>query len=56
MHIVSENYRRTYHYYAGQTSDENERLYLRLLLITDYICGMTDSFARSLYRRFGGIE
>ena len=56
MRIVSENYRRTYHYYAEQTGDESERLYLRLLLITDYICGMTDSFARSLYRRFGGIE
>ena len=56
MRIVSENYKRTYHYYAGQTSDESERLYLRLLLVTDYICGMTDSFARSLYRRFCGIE
>jgi dGTPase len=56
MRIISENYLRTYHHYAEQTDDERERLYLRLLLVTDYICGMTDTFARSLYRRFCGIE
>ena len=55
MRIVSENYLRTYHHYARQTDDESERLYLRLLLVTDYICGMTDSFAKRLHRELSGI-
>ena len=31
-------------------------LYLRLLMVTDYISGMTDSYARTLYRELSGIE
>ena len=27
-----------------------EKLYLRILLVTDYICGMTDSYAKRLYQ------
>lgn len=54
MALVSENYKQTYHTYA-QGKKEEERLYLRLLLVTDYICGMTDGFAKSLYQELGGI-
>ena len=27
----------------------------RLLLVTDYICGMTDSYAKDLYQELNGI-
>lgn len=52
--LVSENYKQTYHICAKGKSKE-ERLYLRFLLVTDYICGMTDSFAKRLYQELGGI-
>ncbi|NJP41357.1 deoxyguanosinetriphosphate triphosphohydrolase [Oscillospiraceae bacterium HV4-5-C5C] len=54
MEIVSDNYKASYRFYA-QGQDEAGRLYLRLLLITDYICGMTDSFAKTLYQKINGI-
>ncbi len=53
--LISENYKKAYHTYAAGKG-ENERLYLRLLLVTDYICGMTDSFAKSLYQELNGIQ
>ena len=31
-------------------------LYLRILMATDFLSGMTDSFARTLYRQAIGIE
>jgi dGTP triphosphohydrolase len=30
--------------------------YLRLMKVVDFICGMTDSYAMTLYRRLKGIE
>ena len=30
-------------------------MYLRLLLVTDYVCGMTDSYAKDLYQELNGI-
>ncbi len=54
MSLISENYKRAYHAYSAGKSEE-ERLYLRLLLVTDYICGMTDSYAKCLYQELNGI-
>lgn len=52
--LISENYvRRYYADSAGKT--EEEKLYLRILLVTDLVCGMTDSYARSLYQELNGI-
>lgn len=51
--IISENYRMIYHIYS-KGKDEAERLYLRLLLVTDFICGMTDSYAQDLYWKLNG--
>ncbi len=34
---------------------EAEKLYLRLLMVTDYISGMTDSYASNLYKVINGI-
>ncbi len=52
--LVSEDYKRIYHTFADD-ADENTKLYLRLLLITDYICGMTDSYAKNLYQELTGV-
>ena len=53
--LVSPNYLRHYHA-RGDGRSENERLYLRMILINDFIAGMTDSFARSLYRGLKGMD
>lgn len=47
--FISSNYKSAYHYHANG-KNEVEKLYLRLLLATDYICGMTDSYAKRLYQ------
>lgn len=52
--IISEDYKRIYHYFSKDCKEE-EKLYLRLLLVTDYICGMTDSYAKNLYQELNGI-
>lgn len=52
--LISDNYRLAYKREAEGKS-EGEKLYRRLLLVNDYICGMTDSFARDLYYKFNGI-
>lgn len=54
IRIISDNYKKAYKT-ASQNKDENEKLYLRLLLITNYICGMTDSYAKSLYQELNGM-
>lgn len=55
MRLVSKNYAQSYHLQSADKSPE-EQLYLRLLLITDYICGMTDNYARDLYQQLKGIS
>lgn len=55
MSIISDNYKAIYRIYA-EGKDEAEKLYLRLLLVTDEICGMTDSYAKELYQELSGIR
>ncbi|WP_028514729.1 deoxyguanosinetriphosphate triphosphohydrolase [Ruminococcus flavefaciens] len=55
MRLISENYIRAYKV-SAEGKSEAEKLYLRLMLVTDYICGMTDGYARKLYRELSGIE
>lgn len=52
--LISDNYVRIYFTYA-EGRDETERLYLRLILVTDFICGMTDSYAKDLFQELNGI-
>lgn len=52
--FISDNYKNAYKLQAAGKS-EAERLYLRLLLVTDYVCGMTDSYAKRLYQEMNGI-
>ena len=52
--IISESQKRSYHYFA-EGKIEVEKLYLRLLLATDFISGMTDSYSHRLYLDMVGI-
>lgn len=52
--LISDDYRKIYELFSKDKSDI-EKLYLRLLLATDYLCGMTDSFAKNLYQELNGI-
>ena len=52
--FISDNYKNAYRLQA-QGKGEAEKLYLRLLLVTDYVCGMTDSYAKRLYQEMNGI-
>lgn len=54
MEIFSENYVQDYN--QAKTDNEAYDLYLRLLMVTDYVSGMTDTYARTLYRELSGIE
>ena len=55
MSLVSQNYMAVYQLYSSGKSRE-EKLYLMLLLVTDYICGMTDHYARTLYQELTGMH
>lgn len=52
--LMSDNYLRIYRKYS-EGEDEAGKLYLRLLMVTDYVCGMTDSFAKRTYQELNGI-
>ncbi len=53
--VISENYLKICRMECEGKS-EAEQAYHRLMLVTDYICGMTDGFARELYRELVGIS
>ena len=53
--VISENYLKICRVECDGKS-EAEQAYHRLMLVTDYICGMTDGFARELYREIAGIS
>lgn len=54
--LISDNYRDIIEKYPNQREDNEPSLYDRLLLVTDFICGMTDSYALELYQRLNGIK
>ena len=54
LSLISENYKQIYAWSVRGKTDE-EKLYYRLLLATDSISGMTDSYARDLYTDLNGI-
>lgn len=64
MALISDNYIAIYRHFAKETEQselsdsqkEAEKLYLRLLLVTDHVCGMTDSYAKRLYQELKGID
>jgi dGTPase len=46
--LLSENYRRVFRHFVCEQQHLPE-MYHRFLLLTDYVCGMTDSFAKRLH-------
>lgn len=52
--FISDNYKNAYRI-QSEGKSEAEKLYLRLLLVTDYVCGMTDSYAKRLYQEMNRI-
>ena len=54
LSLVSENYRQVYEWSTAGKSDL-EKVYYRILLATDTVSGMTDSYARDLYTDLNGI-
>ena len=58
MTLISQNYIDDYKSVekADGTMDEKERLYRRILIATDFISGMTDGYAKKLYKIMSGIE
>lgn len=54
IHLIPDNYKIDYKNTRGD--DEDINLYLRFLMVTDFISGMTDSYARNLYRELGGFD
>lgn len=41
---------------ADGITDEGELLYRRILIATDFISGMTDGYAKTLYKKMSGLE
>ena len=54
INLLSQNYRDDYE--KTKTGNECMDLYLRLLMVADYVSGMTDTYARTLYRELIGVE
>lgn len=50
--LISSNY----DFVNSKYKDSENKLYNDLRLITDFICGMTDSYALDLYRAISGID
>lgn len=56
--LISTNYIDDY-YKAKQSdgiTDQTELLYRRILIATDFISGMTDGYAKTLYKKMSGLE
>lgn len=52
--LIPENLREDYLH--AETGDNAYDLYLRFLMVTDFISGMTDSYAKNLYQELNGIK
>ena len=56
--LISQNYIDDYEKIKRNAAitDEAELIYRRILIATDYISGMTDGYAKALYRKMAGME
>lgn len=54
--LISKNYKDIMYTHPYETVNGEPSLYDRLLLVTDFVCGMTDTYALDLYRRLTGIK
>ena len=53
--LISSSFMQVYKIHSREV-DDNTKLYLRLLLATDFVSGMTDSYAKRLYRELRGMD
>ena len=53
INMIPTNYKDDYMH--ARTTDKVENLYLRFLMVTDYISSMTDTYAKNLYQELNGI-
>lgn len=59
VNLLPDNYIKVYKDEVSKLSGddiEDRKMYLRLLLVTDFISGMTDSYAKRLYFELYGLE
>lgn len=58
MTLISSNYINDYKKAKkiDNITDESELLYRRILIATDFISGMTDGYAKTLYKKMSGLE
>ena len=59
--MIPDNFKQDYHGAKKQLTEsgeasEAELLYLRFLMVTDFVSGMTDSFAKNLYQISNGLD
>ena len=54
MDLISSGFKDDYE--NSKTGDEAQDLYLRLLMVTDFVSGMTDSYAKSIYQKISAIS
>ncbi|WP_454894834.1 deoxyguanosinetriphosphate triphosphohydrolase [Aggregatibacter kilianii] len=54
--LIAEKHVKVYEECKEKIKDENELLYHRILMVTDFISGMTDSYAHDLYLILSGNE
>lgn len=56
-HLISTNYKFVNQkYHSKKWGEDPNYLYNRLLLVTDFICSMTDSYALELYQELTGVK
>lgn len=55
--LISDNYRFIASTFPTKRQKNNDiSLYDKLLLVTDFVCGMTDSYALNLYQKLSGVK
>ncbi len=52
--MIGEKYKRVYRR-CSRDKDEIEKLYLRLVMVIDYICDMSDKNLKNIYKKLNGI-
>ena len=61
LRVIPDNFKEDYkaakrNLPADLENIEGEKLYLRFLMVTDFISGMTDSYAKNLYQISNGFD
>ena len=54
--LIAKKHVKVYEECKENITDDNELLYHRILMVTDFISGMTDSYAHDLYLILSGNE